>query len=126
MKVEKKHPNQELLHSCCHFFTSDKKNDHNLAILASINLYYMSFYSSRASDSDGIETYHVRQNGRQLQLLHAHDTDTSQDANFITRRQLHRFVSSEFLYTQERFLYQKKAYFINVIFMYSTHSSAHV
>ena len=34
----------------------------------------MAFYSSHASDSDGINTYHVRQNGNQLQLSRAHGT----------------------------------------------------
>ena len=84
-----------------------------MAILAPNNLYYMPFYSSRASDSDGIEIYHVRQNGRQFQLLRAHDTDKTQDAKFIAS---YRVSSS--IYTR-MILYQKKAYFIKVIFMYS-------
>ena len=45
---------------------------------------------------------------------HTHYTDKTKDATH-----LHRFVSSEFFYTQERFLYQKKAYFLNFLFMYS-------
>ena len=41
----------------------------------------MPFYSSRASDSDGIEIYHMRQNCRQLQLLRAHDTDKTEETD---------------------------------------------
>ena len=43
----------------------------------------MPFHSSRASDSDGIKVNHVRQNGRQLQLLRAHDSDKTEDGDFI-------------------------------------------
>ena len=48
----------------------------------------MPFYSSCASDSYGIEIYHVRQNGRQVQLLRAHDTDKTEYANFIASYQV--------------------------------------
>ena len=43
----------------------------------------MPFYSSHASDSNGIKVNHVRQNGHQLQLLRAHDSDTTEDGDFI-------------------------------------------
>ena len=43
----------------------------------------MPFYSSHASDSDSIKINHVRQNGCQLQLLRAHDSDKTEDGDFI-------------------------------------------
>ena len=52
----------------------------------------MPFYSSRASDSDGIKIYHVRQNGHQLQLLRAHDTDKPEDANFIALYRVSSYI----------------------------------
>ena len=104
MKVEKKRPNQEFLHSCRHFFTSDLKNGHNLAILAPINLRYALFYSSRASDSDGIEIYHVRQNGHQLQLLRAHDTDKTQETKFIASYRVSSSIHTNDLYTKRKLI----------------------
>ena len=64
----------------------------------------MPFYSSRASDSDGIETYHVRQNGRQLQLLRAHDTDKTQDAKFIASYQVSSSIHKNDFYTKRKLI----------------------
>ena len=69
----------------------------------------MPFYSSRASNSDGKEIYHVRQNGRQLQLLRTHDTDKTEDANFIASYQVsysvHKndFIPKESLFPKRYF-----------------------
>ena len=73
----------------------------------------MPFYSSRASDSDGIKINHVRQNGRQLQLLRAHDSDKTKDGDFIALY----LVSSSIHKNDKR--NEKKAYFISFHFMYS-------
>ena len=64
----------------------------------------MPFYSSRVSDSDGIETYHVRQNGRQLQLLHAHDTDKTQDAKFIASYRVSSSIHKNDFYTKRKLI----------------------
>ena len=69
----------------------------------------MPIYSSHVSDSDGIEIYHVRHNGRQLQLLRAHDTDKTQDANLIASYRvsssIHKndFISKESLFHKRYF-----------------------
>ena len=69
----------------------------------------MLFYSSRASDSDGVEIYHVKQNGCQLQLLRAHDNDKTQDANFIASYQVsssihkNNFIPKESLFHKRYF-----------------------
>ena len=57
-----------------HFFILQDKNDHNLAMLAPINLYLTPFYSSCVSDSVGIIKNHVSQNGHHVPLLHSGDT----------------------------------------------------
>ena len=64
----------------------------------------MPFYSSRASDSDGIEIYHVRQNGRQLQLLRTHDTDKTEDANFIISYWVSFSIHKNDFYTKRKLI----------------------
>ena len=64
----------------------------------------MPFYSSCASDSDGIEKYHVKQNGRQLQLLHAHDTDKTEDANFIALYWVSSSIYKNDFYTKRKLI----------------------
>ena len=71
-----------------------------MAILAPINLYYMPFYSSRASDTDGIEIYHVKQNGHQLQLLRTHDTDKAEDTKFIASYRVSSSIHKNDFYTK--------------------------
>ena len=51
-------------------------------IVAPIN-YFMPFYSSRASDSDGIRTNHLTQNGCREEVLHSLDTTATQHTRFI-------------------------------------------
>ena len=64
----------------------------------------MPFYSSRASDSDGVEIYHVRHNGRLLQLLHAHDTDKTEDATFITSYLVSSSIHKNDFYTKRKLI----------------------
>ena len=64
----------------------------------------MSFYSSCAFDSDGIEIYHVRQNGRQLQLLCDRDTDKTEDANFIASYQVSSSIHKNDFYTKRKLI----------------------
>ena len=64
----------------------------------------MPFYSSCASDSDGIEIYHMRQNGRQLQLLRAHDTDKTEDSNFITSYRASSSIHENDFYTKRKLI----------------------
>ena len=59
----------------------------------------MPFYSSHTSDSDGIKIYHVRQNGQQLQLLRAHNTDKTKDANFIASYRVNSSIHKNVFYT---------------------------
>ena len=60
----------------------------------------MPFYSSRVSDSDSIKIYHVRQNGHQLQLLCAHDTNKTEDANFIASYRVSSSIHKNDFYTK--------------------------
>ena len=62
----------------------------------------MPFYCSHASNSDGIAIYHVRQNGHQLELLHAHNTDKTEDANFITLYQLSSSIHKNDFYIKRK------------------------
>ena len=55
----------------------------------------MPLYSSHAHDSGGIKIYHMRQIGRQLQLLCIHDTDKTEDANFIASYQVSSSMHDE-------------------------------
>ena len=64
----------------------------------------MPFYSSRASNSDGIEIYHVRQNGHQLQLLRTHDTDKTEDANFIASYRVSSSIHKNDFYTKRKLI----------------------
>ena len=64
----------------------------------------MPLYSSCASDSDGIEIYHVRQNGHQLQLLCAHDTDKTEDANFIASYPVSYSIHENDFYTKRKLI----------------------
>ena len=64
----------------------------------------MPFYSSRASDSDGIEIYHVRQNGHQLQLLRAHDTDKTEEDNFIISYRVNSSIHKNDFYTKRKLI----------------------
>ena len=64
----------------------------------------MPFYSSHASDSDGITIYHMRQNGHQLQLLRAHDTDKTEDANFIASYQVSSSIHKNDFYTKRKLI----------------------
>ena len=64
----------------------------------------MPFYSSCVSDSDGIEIEHVRQNGRQLQLLRAQDTDKTEDANFIASFQVSSSIHKNDFYTKRKLI----------------------
>ena len=54
------------------------------------------------SDSDAMKTYHVRQNGRQLQLLRTHDTDKTEDANFIASYQVSFSIHKNDFYTKRK------------------------
>ena len=63
----------------------------------------MSFYYSRASDPDGIKTYHVRQNGHQLQLLHAHNTDKTEDDKFMALYPVSSIYKNDF-YTKRNLI----------------------
>ena len=53
------------------------------------------------SDSDGIEIYYMRQNGCQLQLLRAHNTDKTEDTNFIALYQVSSIHNNDF-YTKKQ------------------------
>ena len=64
----------------------------------------MPFYSSHVSDSDGIEIYHVRQNGHQLQLLHVHNTDKTEDANFIALYRVSSSIHENDFYTKRKLI----------------------
>ena len=64
----------------------------------------MPFYSSHASDSDAIEMYHMRQNGCQLQLLRAHDTDKTEDANFIALYRVSSSMHKNDFYTKRKLI----------------------
>ena len=61
----------------------------------------MPFYSSHAFDSDGTEIY---QNGRQLQLLRAHDTDKTEDANFITSYRVSSSIHKNDFYIKRKLI----------------------
>ena len=64
----------------------------------------MPFYSSRVSDSDDIEICHMRQNGYQLQLLCAHDTDKAEDANFMASYQMSSSIHENDIYTKRKLI----------------------
>ena len=64
----------------------------------------MPINSSRVSDSDGIEIYHVRQNSCQLQLLRAHDTDKTEDANFIASYRVSSSIHENDFYTNRKLI----------------------
>ena len=64
----------------------------------------MPFYSSRVSDSDGIKINHVRQNGRQLQLLHAHDSDKTEDGDFIASYLVSSSIHKNDFYTKRKLI----------------------
>ena len=64
----------------------------------------MPFYSSCASDSDGIKICHMRQNGRQLQLFCAHDTDKTEDANFIASYLVSSSIHENDSYTKRKLI----------------------
>ena len=64
----------------------------------------MPFYSSRASDSDGVEIYHMRQNGHQLQLLRTHDTDKTEDTNFIALYRVSSSIHKNDFYTKRKLI----------------------
>ena len=70
-----------------------KKNNHNLAVLASINLKSMPFYTSHASDSDGIKIITCNK----MTVGYGCHADSKEDAR------LYHFIWSEFFYTQEQF-----------------------
>ena len=44
----------------------------------------------------------MRQNGRQLQLLRAHNTDKTEDANFITLYQVNSSIHKNNFYTKRK------------------------
>ena len=56
------------------------------------------------SDPDGIEIYYVRQNGRQLQLLHAHETDKTEDVNFIALYRVSSSIHKNDSYTKRKLI----------------------
>ena len=91
------------------FLYKQIQNGCNLAILAPINLRSIPFYWSHASDSDGIKICHVQQNGHQLWLLQ----------NNERRLPISMLCIKWVLIYTKRFLYQKKAYFISFLLMYS-------
>ena len=64
----------------------------------------MTFYSSRASDSDGINTNHVRRNGHQLQLLRAHDSDKTEDGDFIASYLVSSSIHKNDFYTKRKLI----------------------
>ena len=72
----------------------------------------MPFYSSCASDSDGIEIYHVRQNGRQLQLLRTHNTDKTKDANFIASYQVSSSIHKDTIVIPKESLFHKLSFHV--------------
>ena len=55
------------------------------------------------SDSDGIKINHVRQNGRQLQLLRAHDSDKTEDGDFIALYLVSSSIHKDF-YTKRKLI----------------------
>ena len=64
----------------------------------------MPFYSSRASDLGGIKINHVRQNGRQLQLLRAHDSDKTKDGDFIASYLVSSSIHKNDFYTKRKLI----------------------
>ena len=68
----------------------------------------MPFYYSHASDSDAIKINHVRQNGRQLRLLHGQDTDKTEDTNFIASYR----VSSSIHFIPKESLFHKRYFHV--------------
>ena len=56
------------------------------------------------SNSDGVKIYHVRQNGCQLQLLRAHNTDKTEDANFIASYRVSSSIHMISFYTKRKLI----------------------
>ena len=63
----------------------------------------MPFYSSHVSNSDGIKIYRMRQNGHQLQLLRAHDTDKTEDDKFMALYPVSSIYKNDF-YTKRNLI----------------------
>ena len=59
---------------------------------------------SNVSNSDDMKIYHLRQNGRLLQLLRVHDTDKTEDANFITLYQVSSSIHKNDFYTKRKII----------------------
>ena len=70
-----------------------KKNNHNLGVLALINLKSIPFYTSYASDSGGIKIITCNK----MAVSYGCYADSKEDAR------LYHFIWSEFFYTQEQF-----------------------
>ena len=104
MKLEPKinDTNLFLLHSGRHFFTSGSSNGHNSAILAPINFFLPPFYSSRASDSDGILKNHVTKNGCRVPLLRDGESSEAQDARFIASCPVSPCIHKNIFYTKRK------------------------
>ena len=66
----------------------------------------MPFYSSRESDSDDIETYHVRQNGCLLHLLRAYNADKTKGANFIALYQVSSSIHKNYFILKDSLFYK--------------------
>ena len=97
-----KHLKVKFLPSSRHFFTSDWINGHNSAILAPINFYLTPFYSSHASDSDGIWNNHVTQNGcREQELCHL-DSIKITYMNFIASCQVNSCIHKKMFYIKRK------------------------
>ena len=113
-----------LLHSSRHFFTSDETNGHKSAILAPIKFFLTPFYSSRASDSDGIYNDHVRKNGCQLHPLRDGCTSKAQGPMFIASCQVNSYVHKNIFYTKRKVILQ--AFLSCIIQTYRIrHASSH-
>ena len=66
----------------------------------------MPYYSSCASDLDDTKINHVRQNGRQLQLLCTHDSDKTEDGEFIASYLVSSSIRKNDFYTKKKLISQ--------------------
>ena len=64
----------------------------------------MPFYSSCASNSDGLKIDHMRQYSRQLQLLRAHDSDKTEVDDFIASYLVSSSIHKNDFYTKRKLI----------------------
>ena len=102
----KKHLKGKVLPSRCHLFIYGWINGHNSVILAPVNFYGMPFYSSHASDLNGMAIWrnHVTQNGCWEQVLHGLYTTATQHARFIALCQVSPCIYKNIPYTKQKLI----------------------